>query len=42
MALLDMSNIPNQMISGLSSDELQWITEENLLCVPNINIRFDV
>ena len=29
MALLDMSNIPNQMISGLSSDELQWITEES-------------
>lgn len=29
MALLDMSNIPNEMISGLSSDELQWITEES-------------
>lgn len=29
MALLDMTNIPNQTISGVSTEELQWITEES-------------
>ena len=29
MALLNMNNIPNQTISGVSSEELDWISEES-------------
>lgn len=30
MALLNMSNIPNGMISGLSEEELNWVTEQSV------------
>ena len=29
MALLNMNNIQNQTISGVSSEELEWISEES-------------
>ena len=29
MALLDMSNIPDGMIPGLSDEELNWVTEQS-------------
>ena len=29
MALINMNNVPRREISGLSTDELDWVTEES-------------